>query len=114
MISRAHRFHGYGSLKYTYKKGDTVRGPLCSTKFAFNQRRNTYRLAVVVNKKVNKSAVIRNKIRRQIYEVVRLEEDKIKNPCDIVITVFSDQILELSQDELSVMIKAQFKQAKIV
>jgi len=114
MISRAHRFHGYGSLKYTYKKGDTVRGPLCSTKFAFNQRRNTYRLAVVVNKKVNKSAVIRNKIRRQIYEVVRLEEDKIKNPCDIVITVFSDQILELSHAELSVTIKAQFKQAKII
>ncbi|HUC78704.1 MAG TPA: ribonuclease P protein component [Candidatus Saccharimonadales bacterium] len=114
MISRIHRFHGYGSLKYTYRKGETVRGPLCSTKYVFNDRRDQYRLAVVVNKKVNKSAVIRNKIRRQIYEVVRLDEDKIKNPCDIVITVFSDQILELSYNELSVMIKAQFKQAKII
>ena|SRR5665213_886903 len=114
MISRTHRFHGYGSLKYTYNKGETVRGPLCSTKYVFNPRRSKYRLAVVVNKKVNKSAVVRNKIRRQIYEVVRVVSDKITNPCDIVITVFSDQILEISHDELVTMIKTQLHQAKIV
>ena len=114
MISRSNRFHGYGSLKYTYNKGETVRGPLCSTKYVFNPRRTKYRLAVVVNKKVNKSAVVRNKIRRQIYEVVRQVSDKIKNPCDIVITVFSDQILEISHNELDAMIKAQLYQAKII
>jgi ribonuclease P protein component len=69
---------------------------------------------VVVNKKVNKSAVVRNKIRRQIYEVVRLLAEQIKSPCDIVVTVFSDQILEISHDELVVMIKAQFHQAEII
>jgi len=114
MISRSNRFHGYGSLKYTYNKGETVRGPLCSTKYVYNPRRTKYRLAVVVNKKVNKSAVVRNKIRRQIYEVVRLVSDKIKNPCDIVITVFSDQILDISHDELTAMINSQLHQAEII
>ena len=114
MISRTHRFHGYGSLKYTYSRGETVRGPLCSTKYVFNPRRNKYRLAVVVNKKVNKSAVVRNKIRRRIYEVVRLVSDKIKNPCDIVITIFSEQILEIPHDELVTMINAQLHQAEII
>jgi ribonuclease P protein component len=114
MISRSNRFHGYGSLKYTYRRGETIRGPLCSTKYLFNNRRDRYRLAVVVNKKVNKSAVVRNKIRRQIYEVVRVLSSQIKNPCDIVITVFSDQILETSHDELVTMIKAQFHQAEII
>ena len=113
MISRINRFHGYGSLKYTYRNGETVRGPLCSTKYVFNSKRANYRLAVVVNKKVNKSAAVRNKIRRQLYEVVRLISDQIKNPCDIVITVYSDQILEISHDELVAMIKAQLHQAKI-
>ena len=113
MISRINRFHGYGSLKYTYRNGETVRGPLCSTKYVLNSKRTQYRLAVVVNKKVNKSAVVRNKIRRQIYEVVRQISDQIKNPCDIVITVYSDQILEISHDELVAMIKAQLHQAKI-
>ncbi len=114
MISRENRFHGHGSLKYTYRRGETIRGPLCSTKYVFNPRRDKYRLAVVVNKKVNKSAVVRNKIRRQIYEVVRLISEQINSPCDLVITVFSDQILEISHDELVVMIKAQFSQAKII
>jgi ribonuclease P protein component len=114
MISRINRFHGYGSLKYTYRNGETVRGPLCSTKYVLNSKRTQYRLAVVVNKKVNKSAVVRNKIRRQIYEVVRQISDQIKNPCDIVITVYSDQILEISHDELVAMIKAQLHQAKII
>ena len=114
MISRSNRFHGYGSLKYTYSRGETVRGPLCSTKYVFNSRRSKYRLAVVVNKKVNKSAVVRNKIRRQVYEVVRLISSQIKNPCDIVITIFSDQILEVTNTELTIMIKTQLKQAKII
>ncbi|HUY53266.1 MAG TPA: ribonuclease P protein component [Candidatus Dormibacteraeota bacterium] len=114
MISRLNRFHGHGSLKYTYRRGETVRGPLCSTKYVLNPRRDKYRLAVVVNKKVNKSAVVRNRIRRQIYEVVRLLAEQIKNPCDVVITVFSDQILEISHDELVVMIRAQFHQAEII
>jgi ribonuclease P protein component len=26
MITRSHRFHGYGSLKYVYRNGDTARG----------------------------------------------------------------------------------------
>lgn len=114
MISRSNRFHGHGSLKYIYRKGETIRGPLCSTKYIFNPRRTKYRLAIVVNKKVNKSAVVRNKIRRQIYEVVRQASHLIKDPCDIVITVFSDQILEISHEELDVMIKAQLHQAKII
>ncbi len=114
MISRSHRFHGYGSLRYVYSKGETIRGPLCSTKYVSNLRRNKYRLAVVVNKKVNKSAVVRNKIRRQIYEVVRAVSDQIKNPCDIVITVFSDQILEIPHNELITMINSQLKQANII
>ena len=55
MITRSHRFHGYGSLRFIYRNGKTVRGPLCSLKYIRNTRRKTYRLSVVVNKKVNKS-----------------------------------------------------------
>ncbi len=64
MISRKHRFHGYGSLKYVYKNGAAVRGPLFAIKFVENPKRDTYRLAVVISRKINKSAVARNRIRR--------------------------------------------------
>ena len=114
MITRTHRFHGYGSLKYTYRHGQTVRGPLCALKYVTNKRRKTYRLSVVVNKKVNKSAVQRNRIRRRIYEVVRLNEKLITTPYDLVITIFSDQIKDLSQEELTRLIKAQLFQAGVI
>ncbi len=114
MISRKHRFHGYGSLKYVYRHGQTVRGPLTSLKYTRNDRRQTYRLAIVVSKKVNKSAVTRNRIRRRLYEAVRQYESKIIEPYDLVITVFHEQVAELSFDDLDRLVRAQLKQANVI
>ena len=114
MITSTHRFHGYGSLRYIYKNGSTVRGPLCSLKYIANPKRRSYRLSVVVNKKVNKSAVVRNRIRRRIYEAFRTREELLSGPHDLVITVFSDQILELSAAKLDQLLGAQLKQAGLV
>lgn len=114
MITRSHRFHGYGSLRYIYRNGKVIRGPLCSLRYIKNSRRSSYRVSVVVNKKVNKSAVVRNRIRRRLYEQIRLTEPLITNSYDLVITVFSDQINELSADELNRMVKAQLFQAEVI
>jgi len=114
MISSRHRFHGYGSLKATYQFGQTTRGPQFSIKVRPNSRRRSYRLAVVVSRKVNKSAVARNRIRRRIYEVIRQLEADIKEPHDMVISVFSDTVLEQKTAELASQIKRQLKQAKVI
>lgn len=113
MISKAHRFHGPGSLRYVYRHGRTVRGPLTAIKYLRNERRKTYRLAVVVSKKVHKSAVMRNRIRRRLYEAVRQYEAKITEPYDLVITVFHEQLADLSPTELDKLVSAQLKQAGI-
>jgi ribonuclease P protein component len=114
MINRLHRFHGYGSLRYTYQHGQTVRGPLCSLRYIQNDRRKTYRLAVVASKKVSKSAVVRNRVRRRLYEAVRQHEAEIAKPYDMVLTVFSEQVAELSAEEISRLVRAQLKQAQII
>lgn len=114
MISRKHRFHGYGSLRYVYRHGQTVRGPLTSLKFVRNERRSDYRLAVVVSRKVNKSAVVRNRIRRRIYEAFRQHEAKLKAPFDVVITVFHEQMVELTPQELERLVRAQLRQADMI
>jgi ribonuclease P protein component len=87
MIARKHRFHGYGSLKYVYQNGKSVRGPLNVLKYAPNPKRTQYRLAVVVSKKVAKSAVTRNRIRRRIYETFRLALPVDTPAYDLVVTV---------------------------
>lgn len=114
MISRAHRFHGHGSLRYVYQHGHTVRGPLTAIKYVENSRRTQYRLAVVVSKKITKSAVKRNRIRRRLYEAVRAHESQLIKPFDIVITVFHEKLLTLPAEELQRLVRAQLLQAGVL
>lgn len=114
MISRMHRFHGFNALRGVYTKGQTVRGPLMAVRFIYNDRRSSYRAAVVVSRKIHKSAVVRNRIRRRIYEVIRRLEPRIVRPFDIVVTVFSDQIAEMDAGMLERAVAEQLVKAKIV
>lgn len=72
MISGSHRFRGRKGLTYLHSKGVVVRAQGASLKYTSNDRRSAYRAAVVVSKKVHKSAVVRNRIRRRVYEQIRL------------------------------------------
>lgn len=79
-----------------------------------NERRRSYRVAVVVARKVNKSAVARNRIRRRLYEAVREFESDITPPFDIVITVFQDSLLKAPYREIKGQLKKQLKQAGVL
>src|SRR4051794_32174394 len=105
MFNRRHRFHGYGSLKGVYQRGQTVRGPLISLKFAHRPAHKPHRVAVVVSRKVSKSAVVRNRIRRRVYEAVRRSEAGISPGTDLVFTVFNDQVAEMKADKLRLLIE---------
>jgi ribonuclease P protein component len=114
MISRQHRFHGPNSLRFVYQNGKTVRGASFAVKSAPNPRRKSYRVAVVVSRKVHKSAVVRNRIRRRLYAVIRELDDQIKEPVDIAITVFNDSVAEENLKALAHQVKRQFKSAEIL
>ncbi len=114
MINRSHRFHGRGSLGYVYSHGKTVRTPQLAVRYNLNSRRRSYRLAVVVAKKVSKSAVVRNRIRRRIYEIVRHEAGAITKPFDIVITVFHVQVMAEEAASLQKTIHDLLDQAGII
>ncbi len=111
MLSVTHRFHGHGSLRYVYKNGQAIRSHLITVKYTNNPRRSHSRFAVVVSKKVLKSAVGRNRIRRRIYEVVRLELPRMQPASDIVLMVFSSEVHSMPADELTETIRQLFSQA---
>ncbi len=100
MIDKSHRFQGRGSLRFVYQRGQTSRGTLGVVRYIINKRRTTFRAAVVVSRKVNKSAVVRNRIRRRVYEVVRELAPRIREPYDIVFIVYSDQVATLPTEDL--------------
>ncbi len=114
MINRSHRFHGHGSLRFVYQRGKTVRGSYGALKYIYNSRRHTYRMAVVISRKVHKSAVVRNRIRRRIFEAVRVREADISQPYDIVFTVFSDQVATLLAAELQARIYEKLEETGIM
>lgn len=101
MLARTHRFHGYGSLRFVYNNGQTLRSPLLSLRYHLNPKRQTYRCAVVISKKTEKSAVKRNRMRRRIYELIRQNDAKIAKPYDIVVTVFNPSVGQMPAPELA-------------
>ena len=113
MLSYKNRFHGYNSLRFVYKNGDVVRGKLLTVKYSKNPRRKTPRVSVVVSKKVLKSAVGRNRIRRRIYEQIRVLLPDITPQLDLVCIVSSNELKILPTTELQSLIDASFREASI-
>jgi ribonuclease P protein component len=115
MLANQYRFHGHRSLRFVYHKGQTARGQMMSLKYVQNTRRPVYRAAVVVSKKVDKSAVVRNRIRRRVYEVIRsLSPQFVDTPYDMVFTVYSPAVATITHQELTAMVQSQLRQAKIL
>ena len=113
MLAFAYRFHGHGSLRFVYKNGQAIRSHLITIKHTTNPHRKVSRFAVVVSKKVHKSAVGRNRIRRRIYEIVRLEMPKMKGVHDVAIMVFSSEVITMPADELYDAVRQLFEQADL-
>lgn len=114
MISRKYRFHGHNSLNFLFRNGKTVRADFLSMRYV-EAKGDDYRLAVVVSKKVSKSAVVRNRIRRRIYEIVRLMHKESGQPIkfDMMITVFDEQIAQMPHDNLQQMVLKLMQKARI-
>ena len=69
---------------------------------------------MVVGRKVQKSAVVRNLIRRRLYEIIRTHQAAIVEPYDIVLTVFSEQLAELPAAKLSAQVVGLLTEAGIL
>jgi len=114
MISFINRFHGHGSLRYVYQNGEAFRSRLITLKIIKNVHRKNSRIAVVVSKKVLKSAVGRNRIRRRVYEYIRLQLPNFKDVFDIVIIVTSSDLMTLPYDEIISQISQILEQASVI
>lgn len=113
MLAFKYRFHGHGSLRFVYAYGQAVRSRLMTVKYSRHPKRKTPRVAVVVSKKVYKGAVGRNRIRRRLYELIREELPRLNDNQDLVLIVFSSDILEMPADELRASVKQLLDTADI-
>ena len=111
MIPFSYRFHGHNSLRYVYKNGQAFRNHFATLKITTNKQRKRSRIAVVVGKKILKSAVGRNRIRRRIYEYIRQQIPRFTDNFDIVIIVSSSEFQTMTSTELTSQIEGLFSQS---
>jgi len=112
VLNKKYRFHSRGGVKYVYSHGKTVRTSKMSLVFVKNIKGYT-RIAVVVSKKVEKSAVRRNRIRRRIYEALRLNIDLIPKKQDYIFIVYSKDIIKTPFKELEKLLGGLVEESKV-
>lgn len=70
------------------------------------------RYGIVINLKIDKRAVVRNKLRRQIKAVLRTHQPKLKTGWDIMI-LMRESIKELKYQEIEEKLLELFKKARL-
>ncbi len=103
MLNKKFRFHSRGGVKYVYKKGKTIRRPMMSLVFCDNTKGFT-RVAVVVSKKVEKTAVGRNLIRRRVYEAIRVNWEYMPLKRDYIFVIYDKKVGKMKFAELEKML----------
>jgi len=112
MFSKQHRLKRDRDFKRVYQKGASVFDAACGLKFEKNSLKVS-RFAVVVGTKVSKSAVQRNRLRRQYREVIKAHMEKLPDGYDIVFLVGKDA-MELEFFEKERRLLQVIKKAKLV
>ena len=105
MLQQRYRFHGYGGLRYLYRHASAERSRLLTVKYVANRRRRMPRIAVVVSKKVHRSAVGRSRIRRRVYEILRQHVPYFTGVYDVALIITSSEVLTTPHDELVLVVK---------
>jgi ribonuclease P protein component len=96
-----------------YSNGKAVRSQLFTIKYVSNSHRTHPRFSVVVSKKVIKSAVGRNRIRRRLYEYLRLNTERLDGVYDIVIICTSAELRVLPYAQIAEQLDQLFDKASL-
>ena len=113
MLARRLRFHGHGSLKYLYRNARTYRSRYFTLRVIENPRRKHSRFAVVVSKKVHKSAVGRNRMRRRVYELLRHQQESMVGTADIAVIITNAEVITMPHDKLQRTLDSLLKQSGV-
>lgn len=112
MLSHRFRFHGHKSLGFVFRHGAVARGRRLTVRLHQHPKRTRSRVAVVVSKKIAKQATVRNRIRRRVYEVMRVQGDQLPAPYDMVLIVMSREVEAMPFEELQQEIIQLIRQGK--
>jgi ribonuclease P protein component len=98
MIGRKNRFTGRRDPRIVLKHGKSIRSTNLQLKYLKNKESVDYRAAIIVNKKISKSAPTRNRIRRRLYEILRKLD--IPKGTDLIILAYDNKLADSKHSQL--------------
>lgn len=107
MLPKKFRLHADNDIKRLVRGGKTFFLPQLTLKYQVNDQK-ALRLGFVVSTKVDKKAVIRNKVKRRMREALRAELDNIKNGNDLLF-IAKKSCIDLSLVDLKKQIQFALK-----
>ncbi len=114
MLPAGYRLQKDRDIRKAIGKGYKVFGLTLGLKFLPNKLEKS-RFCFVISTKISKKAVKRNKLKRQLREIIRLNLDKITPKYDIVIlTKPKAGILDKTHPELEEELLSLLKRAKLL
>lgn len=111
MLKKENRLTKDKEFQHVFKKGFSCYDKLLGVKAVQNDLKNC-RFGIIVSKKVSKSAVKRNKIKRTIRDILKLELCCLKLKYDIVIIVLLD-LKNNRYQNFQKSLKIHFKKLKL-
>lgn len=96
MLPFKNRLKKEKDFQQVFNKGRFINSDLISVRFLGNSTDDT-RVGFIVSKKVSKKAVLRNRVKRKLREVMRANMEKIKGGFDIIITAKSIELEEIDK-----------------
>ncbi len=96
MLPFKNRLKKEKDFQQVFNKGRFINSDLISVRFLDNNTDDT-RVGFIVSKKVSKKAVLRNRVKRKLREVMRANMEKIKGGFDIIITAKSIELEKIDK-----------------
>lgn len=111
MLPKAYRLRQQKDFDTVFQRGGTAQNEFLMVRFLRNQR-SVSRFGLVLSAKVAKKAVDRNRLRRQINEIIRLNLEAILSGLDFVF-VIKRPLLEKSYQELETVLVSLLEKKKL-
>lgn len=112
MIGSKNRFRGRRDPRIVLKYGKTERNGPFQIKYLQNKDSQQWRVAVIVGNKVTKSAPLRNRIRRRIYEIIR--ENGLKPSTDLIVLVYDKNVAKEDYEKIKNSLLGLLEKANII
>lgn len=112
MLARKFRLRRSKDCQHVWQSGRSVQVPELRLKFCRRQEQPV-RVAVVVGKKVLKLAVQRNRLRRRLGEIIRLNFALVPPRLDLLVIAKTAKVCELSSPALTEVLQTLLQRISV-